>query len=102
MTDEILHVHHFHKRRIHCFDANPPKEEDLPFILSCCHCNFEKEITEINPQYLTGEEGKKKFLEHVHAKQKLYKEEMKREFEGADATLRAYHERKKRKAENNA
>lgn len=53
----------------------------------------EKEL--LKPKVVTGEEGKKQFLDHIHAKRR--KLEQKRELEEADNVLRQYHERKKKK-----
>jgi hypothetical protein len=108
MTDEILHIHHWHKQRIHCNDIKTIKEEDLPFIEACCRCNQEREITktevicpkcnfsqsfckcgwEGDPRLRTVSGNPKSILD------KARRLEQKREFAGADATLKAYHAKK--------
>jgi hypothetical protein len=130
VTDEILHVHHWHRKKITCLEH--PPSTDLSDIECCCRCNQEREIkpettsyaigewegdprlmmkrfgpeaTGTDPRHVSGEEGKKQFLDHVHAKQdarqksidRLRKEKQRLEFADADATLRAYHEKKARK-----
>jgi hypothetical protein len=94
MTEEILHVHHWHRRKIACFDTETTKE-DLPFIEACCRCKQEREIQPkpefggVLPTWQT--DARQKSID------RLRKQEQKREFAGADATLRAYHERKAKK-----
>ncbi len=98
MTNEILHVHHWHKQKIYCSDPKTNKE-DLPDIECCCRCTLEREI-------ITGpfnsEKGKKLFHEvdlgYKVEKDRLRKLEQKREFEGAKHTLATYHARKTRNA----
>jgi hypothetical protein len=88
MTDEILHVHHWHKRKIYCSDPKTNKE-DLPDIECCCRCTLEREIQQgypVSGSSLTW--GAPKSLD------KARKLEQKREFEGAKQTLVAYHAKK--------
>jgi hypothetical protein len=81
--------------------------------------NQEREISEVGPKHLTGEEGKKQFLDIIHSKQdarqksigvsgnpksildKARKQEQKEEFEGAKQTLASYHARKAKKLNKN-
>jgi hypothetical protein len=105
LTDEILHVHHWHRQKIHCNDTKTIKEEDLPFIECCCRCSQEREIKIdysealkqvdkpwiADPRLLNMKDARQKSID------RLRKQEQKREFAGADATLKAYHERKARK-----
>jgi hypothetical protein len=111
LTDEILHVHHWHRQKIHCQDTKTIKEEDLPFIECCCRCNQEREIppTKIPPtdiitnfQRNMPDAKSTEWSNALTTRQRstvdrLRKQEQKREFAGADATLRAYHARKAKK-----
>jgi hypothetical protein len=95
VTDnETIHVHHWHKRRIICYDTKTINQEDLPFIECCCRCNQEREILPDNAW-----EGDPKLRAYRDPRQldKIRKQEQKREFEGADLTLSSYWTKKAKK-----
>jgi hypothetical protein len=104
MTDEILHVHHWHKQKIYCNDPKTIKEEDLPFIEACCRCNQEREIKLEIPPFKAPQDIASRFLPQDPRHKsidRLRKLEDKQAFTAADQTLAAYHARKAAKKRQN-